>query len=148
MAREFILSQCVANTTLVAGAAPTEQDLGVNGISFLFISLTALQAANNTPVQINDLLQAMALIEVLYNGQAVWSARADDLARMAMLMTGFPAVKKHAAQAANADTAVSFVLPFGRQPFGSDEGFPSVQRGQLRLRVTPAAAFGDVLTRS
>lgn len=143
MAREFIRSSVIADQALVASTVYSA-DLGVNGLSFLFLHLTGLQGADNVPVQVQDLLTCLATVDVAYLGRSVLNGSLADLARLSWLACGWPPYKTHAAEAANAECGVGLVLPFGRQLFGPDEGFPPVNRGELQLTVTAAASFGDV----
>lgn len=140
---QFIHSRVVLDEGLSASEVVTA-DLGVNGISHLHVSLTALQAADNTLGSMVDMLAVISRLEVLWNGQAIVSGNGRDLATISQILTGWPVIYRHAAEAANAEIGCDFILPFSRVPFWGEEGLPAVRRGELQVQLTAAASFGDV----
>lgn len=142
---DFTVSEVIANQALTASLY-VNQDLGVNGISYLWVHVTGLQAAANTLVTPDNLLGVLDTVTVLFNGQQIIAGRARELARLGALITNTAPVYTAAANGANAETGLAFVLPFGRRLFDPAEGFPVVQRGQLQLAITANSAFTGLVS--
>lgn len=119
-------------------------DLGIQGISYLWMEIEAQQNAAHTIEQPDDLFSCISNITVSNGGQAIVSGRAKDLARLGSIIAGVPYRFTAASDATSAEAAVSFILPFGRRIFDPTEGLPQTKRGMLQVAVTAAAAFTPV----
>jgi hypothetical protein len=142
---EYTQSEIIKQQALTASTT-YPFDLGIQGVSYLWVDITAQQNANNTSMGPDDLLAMVSNLVVSNGGQAMVSGRAKDLARVGSLICGEPISYSMASQAANAQAHVSFFLPFGRALFDPTEGFPAVKRGMLMVAVTAAAAFTPGVT--
>ena len=137
---EYTQSEVVKQQALTASTT-YPFDLGIQGLSFLWIDITELQNAANTSVEPDDVLAAISSINVTVGGANIISGRAKDLMRIGSIIAGVPPSVSFAANATNAETHVSFFLPFGRYLFDTKEGYPAVKRGMLQIAITAAAAF-------
>lgn len=143
---EYTVSEVIPNQAITASTAITPVELGVQGISYLWLSIAALQNAAATPVTPDNLLAVLDNVTVSFNGQALWSGRALELARMGMIIAKMPMWMTHAADAANADVTLSFVIPFGRGLLNPKEGLMAAKRGELLFQATGVAAFTNLVT--
>lgn len=137
---EYTQSEIIRGQALTASTA-YPFDLGIQGVSAIWIEIQAQQNAANTIPQPDDFLACVSNISVSVGGQNVINGRAKDLARLGAIIAGVPIMHTAAANAANAQGCVGFWLPFGRWLLDPAEGFPAVKRGMLQITVTAASAF-------
>lgn len=142
---EYTQSEIVRGQALVA-STNYPFDLGIQGISALWIEIQGLQNAANTIPQVDDFLACISNISVAVGGQNIINGRAKDLARMGGIIANIPLAHTAAANAGNAQGMVGFFLPFGRWLLDPNEGFPAVKRGMLTITISAAAAFTPLLT--
>lgn len=140
-----VLHQDVA---LAAGATPLEKDLGVNPLSFLTLTLRMLNNGANAVPPMTDILALLSNVEVLFKGTSIFSARLNDLVALIANLWGRPSILGHRSKVDNDILNFTTWIPFTRRPYWMLEAFPATRRGDLTLRITPAAAFTglDTLT--
>jgi hypothetical protein len=140
----FLRSRMIQNETLTAGAATRTDDLPVNPLSALLITLLGQNDAINVQASWANIMADIARLEVLYKGQSIISASLADLAALYYHLTGrFPYLGRSSAEADEANWFVTVPILFGPRPFDKGWCFPAVRRGELQMQITPGAAFTD-----
>lgn len=147
MAR-FLKTVLHQDVSLAAGATPLEKDLGVNPLSHLTMTLRFLNNGANAIPSLANLLAVLSNVEVLFKGTSIFSARLVDMVALVAFLWGRFPVIAHRSKVDNDILNLTCWLPFTRTPFDMRECFPATRRGDLTLKLTPAAAFTglDTLT--
>ena len=140
-----ILRQEVA---FAAGDAAIVDNLPVNPLSFIDIVLRGATSAALTLPSTLNMLQVLSRIEVLFRGSSVISIAAQDLWFLQAAMGWLQGAAQPHADTGLDRWSIKLRLSFSRVPYWMNEGFPASRAGELQLRLTPAAAFGNVTTPS
>ena len=131
-----------------AGDAPITDNLPVNPLSFVDITIRGLNLTVNVLSTLAQQLATLSRIEVLFRGSAVVSVTPADLFAIAAVNGWSRNFPQPRGSAANAVWRIRLRLSFSRVPFWVNEGFPASRAGELQIRYTPAATFTNVLTPS
>lgn len=131
---------------LAPGAVPLEKDLPINPISFITIVLRLLNSAANAVPPITDILNVINNVEVLLDGRSLVQGRLLDLAAMTLALWGVPPILQPLTKTDNNVITCAVHIPFGRRAWLASEALPTTRKGDLVLRLTPAAAFTGVDT--
>lgn len=145
MAR-FLRTVLHQDVALAPGAAPLEKDLGVNPISFLTMTLRLLNNGANAVPSLANILAVLSNVEVLFKGTTIVGGRLDDLAEIVARMWGYFPIVAHRSKVDNDILNITCWVPFTRKPFDMKECFPATRKGDLTLKLTPAAAFTGIDT--
>ncbi len=127
--------------TLTAGGVAIEKDMPINPISFLTITLRALNSVANTIPTATNLLGAIANLEVLLDGKTLVGGSLADLAHMALALWGTYPITYPITKTDNNVLNMMLHIPFARRPWMQEEGLPTTRKGDLTLKITPAAAY-------
>ena len=142
----FLRTVLHQNVVVTAGAVPIEKDLGVNPISFLTLTLRALGATANTVPTLANILAIFANVEVLFKGTTIVGGRLADLVPLLEhLWRTVPRIA-HRSKVLNDVLILTTHIPFTRIPYWLKEAMPATRKGDLSLKLTPAAAFTNVGT--
>lgn len=138
----FLRARLIQNETLTAAAATRSDDLPVNPLSAILVTLLGQADAINVAPSWSDIMGDIARLEVLYKGQSIISGSLADLAALFWHVTGrFPFLGRLSAEADEANFFCTVPILFGPRPFDKTWCFPAVRRGELQLQITPGAAF-------
>jgi len=131
---------------LAAGAVPLEKDLPINPISFITIALKLLNNGANAIPTMANILGVLTNVEVLLDGRSLVQGSLADLAVMTQALWGVPPTIQPLTKVDNNIIDVVVHIPFGRKAWLQEEALPTTRKGDLVLRLTPAAAFTGVDT--
>lgn len=128
-------------TILVDDVSPASDgdytyDLPVDPISYITITLKALNAGVNTKATLAQLLGALSNIQVIYRGSAIFQISAADLYALDVILFGKEMMQENVVNTDNATRAITLILPFGRKLFDPAECFVATKRGELQLKLT------------
>jgi hypothetical protein len=130
--------------SLAAGAVPLEKDLPINPISFITIAMRlANNGADNVPTMAN-ILAVLSNVEVLLDGRSLVQGSLADLAAMTQALWGVGPTLQPITGVDDNAIICSVHIPFGRAAWMPNEALPTTRKGDLTLRLTPAAAFTGV----
>jgi hypothetical protein len=143
MGKRFLRSSVIELNTLTPTVDIAPQDLPVNPLSFVVLTLeltqTASQAALNTYRELSPFLAAVTDLSIRHRGENILQGSLQDIAVMNLLLGGArPWGREHHGVAASART-MSFVIGFSRKPYWHSEAFPATQRGNLRFHMSAGA---------
>lgn len=131
---------------LAAGAVPLEKDLPINPISFISIVLRLLNNGANAVPTLANMLGTITNVEVLLDGRSLAQASLADIAVLTQAIWGFPPLLQPLTKTDNNVINLVVHIPFGRRAWAIGEALPTTRKGDLVLRITPAAAFTGVDT--
>lgn len=141
----FLHSQLVRRDTLTAATTRAADDLPVNPLSAILVTVACDVDAINVAPTVAELLGVISRFEVTYKGQNIVSASLPDLAALYWHLTGrFPTVGRLSAEADEAEIWITVPILFGPKPFMKDWCFPAVRRGELQMQITTPATFTAV----
>lgn len=142
---EFIHSVVSQDSAVVAGQVLTF-DLPVNPLSHIFVTLPYIRtgAATNALPLIDNIINLLTRVEVLYKGSAIISLSGWDLVAAALYLTGFESWAVNYAGVIAEETSFTFMIPMGRVPYDPHECFPRSTRGELQLQLTFLTPYVDV----
>lgn len=132
-----------ANTALAATAETFTNDLPVNPLSVIIVTLRALN--NLATVGANylgsaaDLISKIATMSVRYRGATIIDGNPLNLTQIYGMLSGWWPNQGQINQVNNDVRSVSFPILFSRKAFDPNECFPASRRGDLVLSVTTAA---------
>jgi len=134
------LRSIVQEQTNVAAPATVAVDLPVNPLTFLALTIWLERAdedATSAHRYVSDCFTGISDIQVTHKGEQIIQGSLADLTMMAACLTGYT---PHGAFLAGLGQrqALTFLLPFTRQPYWPDEGFPATSRGNLRFSMVVA----------
>lgn len=132
--------------SLAAGAVPLEKDLPINPISFISIAMRMLNNGANAVPPITDLLGVLSNVEILLDGRSLVAASLTDLAVMTAALWGIGPLVQPLTKTDNNVINLVVHVPLGRRAWTPQEAMPTTRKGDLVLRLTPAAAFTGVDT--
>jgi len=130
-----------------ADAAITD-NLPVNPLSFVDVTIRGAAAAALTLPSYANMLGVLARIEVLFKGSSIISLTPADLFFLQAVMGWLKGVAQPHADTGADRFTITLRVSFSRVPFWMNEGFPASRPGELQIRYTPAAAFTAVQTPS
>jgi len=138
----FLRSRIVQDEAVTAAAAVRTDDLPVNPLSVILLTLRYRVTAAFAPASIANILGILSNVAVVYKGQNIITGSLADLAAVYYYLSGFfPQQGRRSDAAAAARGWITVPILLGRKPWDSKECFPAVRRGELQLQTTPAAAF-------
>ncbi len=123
------------------GDAAIIDNLPVNPLSFVDVTLRAANLTANTLGTIINLLAMLSNIEVLFKGSSLISLSPRDLWILQHRLKWLKSIPQPRGLAVNQRAAVTLRISFSRIPYWMREGFPASRAGELQLRLTPAASF-------
>ncbi len=139
---QILRTTLIPNRTIPAAGETEGQDLPVNPISHLVVTLRALNndlVASNFRPSVLDYLSKFTNFQVTYRGASVVNADPMDLAMLVAHYTGHYPSQGQVTEVDNDVRALSLVIPFGRRLYNPVECFPATRRGDLRLQWTAGA---------
>lgn len=130
-------------TALLAGAETITNDLPVNPLSVILVTLRALNniatvGANYLGSAVN-LMAKLSNVRARYRGATIFDGDPLDLAQIHGIHSGWWPIQGQVNQVNNDVRSVTFPLLLGRRPFDADECFPATRRGDLVLELTTVA---------
>jgi hypothetical protein len=138
------LKSLLANREAVVADTVITYDLPVNPLSMVHIDVEAKQSVVNVPATQANIGAIFDKVEVLFKGSSVISLSGLDLLAYGSLLMGKRAPILNRRLEALSENVYRFSIPFGRIPYGPDECFPAVRRGELQLRLDYASAFTNI----
>lgn len=145
MAR-FLRTVIHDDLSVAAGAAKITENLGVNPISFLLLTIKVQTAVANTLPTLANLLGVFTTLDVKFKGTSIVNLSPADLYRMSAALWSRWPVRENFDDNANGISFVTVPIPFSRKPYWPNEGFPATRAGDLKLDLVPAAAFTNILS--
>lgn len=131
-------------TAFAAADAAITDNLPVNPLSFVDVTIRGAALAANTLPTFANMLAVLTTIEVLFKGTSIISLSPRDLFILNRLMRwGNFVAQPHADTGADV-FRLNLRVAFSRRPWWTEEGFPASRAGELQIRFTPAAAFTNV----
>lgn len=132
--------------SFAAGDAPILDNLPVNPLSFIDITLRGQNLTLNTLSTFAQQLGVLTRTEVLLNGSSIISLTPADLWALQTRMRWMNNIAQPRGITAGHRWRHTLRICFGRVPYWLKEGFPPTKAGALQIRNTPAAAFTNVGT--
>lgn len=132
--------------SFAAGDAAIVDNLPVNPVSFVDITLRGQTATANVIPTLDNMLAVLANIEVLLKGSAFISIRPLDLYILQHMLGWLKSGPQPRSRTAGELWRLMLRLSFSRRPYWGREGMPAQRPGELQLRLTPAASFANVGT--
>jgi hypothetical protein len=131
---------------LAAAAGTLEKDLPINPISFLTLTLRALNNGASAVPTIASILGKVSNVEVLLDGKTLAGASLTDLAVLTFALWGIAPHVHPISKTDNDILNVTVQVPFGRSPWHPTEALPATRKGDLSLRLTYIADAGGIDT--
>jgi hypothetical protein len=131
-----------------AGDAAITDNLPVNPLSFVDVTIRGAAAAALTLPTYAQMLGVLSRIEVLFKGSSIISVSPADLFFLQSVNRWLRGVAQPHADTGADRWAITLRVSFSRMPYWIKEGFPASRAGELQIRYTPAAAFVGVQTPS
>jgi len=131
---------------LAAGAVPLEKDLPINPISFISIAMRMLNNGANAVPTLANMLGTISKVEVLLDGRSLADASLTDIAVLTQALWGVGPLMQPLTKTDNNVINLVVHIPFTRRAWLPQEALPTTRKGDLVLRITPAAAFTGVDT--
>jgi len=143
MGKRFLRSSVIELTPLTPSVDIQPQDLPVNPLSFLLLTITLnqtpAQTALNTYRELSPFLAMVSDLSIRHRGENIIQGSLQDIAVLnALVAMAPPWGREHHGVDATV-RSMSFPLCFGRRPYWHSEAFPATQRGNLRFHMTAAA---------
>ena len=128
-------------TTLVQNRAEAadrtfQEDLPVNPLSVILVTIRAINAVVDTARPIIDLLNMVTDLAVVFRGQDIIRGPLRDLAVLNARVCESPPFGMLRQDLNDEVIAITVPISFSRRPFWTNEAFPAVRRGDLRLEMT------------
>lgn len=133
---QIIRSVIAQDESIVASAVKT-YDLPTNPLSHILFTLKGLNVTDEATLA--EVLARASKIEVLYQGQSIYSLSGADLFALNSLLFGASPILTNRVATDNATRAITLILPMGRRLYDPSECFPATQKGQLQLQITLSA---------
>lgn len=140
---EFIHSVMKQNETVAAGDVKTD-DLPVNPLSHVLLTLKFAQNLANTQTAFANVMAMISKIEVLYKGSSEFTLSGYDAYATGKLLNQFEQWSVNINGTDNELRSFTWLIPFGRQLYNPIECYPASRRGELILQTTFAAAFTNI----
>ena len=145
MAR-FLRTVIHQDVSLAAAATPLEENLGVNPLSFILVTIRAQTLAALVIPTLANLLAALTAVEVTFKGTSIVNLSLADLYRMTAALWGRVPITSRLADPINSSISITVPIPFSRVPYWMREAFPASRSGDLKLKLTPASSFVNIVT--
>lgn len=142
---DYIHSVLRQNVTAAAATTFTD-DLPVNPLSHILLTVLFANNGVNTKATLANLLAAISKVEVLYQGSAIISLNGADLYALTSVILGHEPWQENVINLDNAERHITFIVPFGRVLFNPKEALFPTSKGELQLQVTTAASFTNLDT--
>lgn len=140
---EFIHSVLAQNEAVTAGTV-ISYDLPVNPLSFILFTLRFQQNKADLQADWDNIDAAVAKVEVLFKGSAIFSANGSDIEALSAVMFGYVPWINNRLGDDNEYTFFTFLIPLGRKLYSPKEAFPRSTRGELILQITYQSAFSEI----
>jgi hypothetical protein len=125
----------------------SSDDLPVNPLSFMILTIRANVLAALTLPTLANLLGVFTSVQVLFRGQAILSLSLADLAALGAVLFGRGWWRQPSDDGViNNRTGLTVIIPLTRRLFWPMECFPATRRGELQLQLSTAAAFTAIAT--
>jgi hypothetical protein len=121
-----------------------QEDLPVNPLSQILVTLRGDIDTVNTNEPLADFLNTVTSLGVMFRGQDVVRGSLRDLAVLNAILTGQAPFGQRVQDAATETWSLTVPINFGRVPYMGEECFPAVKRGDLRLEMTLDVQSVDV----
>ncbi len=131
-----------------AGDAAITDNLPVNPLSFVDVTIRGAAAAALTLPSYAQMLGVLTRVEIIFKGSSIISLTPADLFFLQAAMGWIRGIAQPHSDTGADRWAVTLRVSFSRVPFWIKEGFPASRSGELQIRYTPAAAFTGVQTPS
>lgn len=131
-----ILRTTLINDETVAADGVEDYDLPVNPLSFIALTVKALNATLTDFRFISALLSMITNVRVAYRGASIIDGSLTDLAVLFSRLTGYAPFQGNVAEADNDVRHVTCFIPFGRKLYDPIECFPATRRGDLVMHLT------------
>ncbi len=113
-----------------------QEDLPVNPLSVVFVTLRGDNVAADTNVPAADMLGTVPDIGIQFRGQDIVRGSLADLAVLNAVCFGLTPYGYKQQDAIDEIWTVTVPICLGRQAYDPEECFPAVRRGELRLEMT------------
>lgn len=141
----FLRSRLIQRDTLTAATTRTADDLPVNPLSAILVTLAMDVDAINVAPTVDNMLAAISRLDIFYKGQNIISGSGPDLAALYWHLTGkYPIVGRLSAEADEAEVWVTLPILFGPEYRNPKWCFPAVRRGELQMQITTPTTFTAV----
>ena len=140
---EFIHATIIDDRAVAAGTVVTE-DLPVNPLSHMLLTLRFLQDQANTMLDFVNILAMVERVEVLFKGSAILSLSGLDLVAVGIFINGFESWETNADGDDDDRRSFTFLIPLTRKLYSPLEAFPRSNRGELQVQITYAPAFTQI----
>lgn len=121
-----------------------QQDLPVNPLSQILITLRGIITNADTSNPLADVYATMPSVAVRYRGQDIIRGSLLDLAVINACLTGRPPFGYMPQDGAGESWSLTVRLNLGRRPYDTKECFPAVRRGDLVLEATIDTVVSNV----
>ena len=151
MGKHFLRSIVSDLQTLTASVDITPLDLPVNPVSHLILTLQGTQTTRATAGLYSfmaDFMAGVSDLSIRHRGENVLQGSLADLMMYSAFLTGYHPWGTKPDGDVGKVRSMSFLIPFGRKPFGSEECFPATTRGNLRFHMTAGALPASFSARS
>lgn len=112
-----------------------QEDLPVNPLSMILVTIRALNATIDLTRPIRTLLNMVTDLAVIFRGQDIIRGPLRDLAVLNARVCGAPPFGMLRQFDNDQVWSVTVPICFSRTPFWTNEAFPAVRRGDLRLEM-------------
>lgn len=123
-----------------------EEDLPVNPLSHLNLTLTFLNNGTNTKATLANILAAITDVDIVYKGGTVQSYSLADLFALSYFLLGSHPWQTNVLNTDNAVRSISIPILFGRFPWFPRECFPATRDGDLKIQLQFASSFTNLDT--
>lgn len=127
-----------------AGGVPLEKDLPINPISFISLGIRGINNGVNAIPTLANILAMIANVEVLLDGRSLVQGSMTDIAVLTQALWGIPPLLQPLTKTDDDVFNCMVHIPFGRRAWIPTESLPTTRKGDLVLRITPAAAFTGI----
>lgn len=141
----FLQEPIIRDKTITAGDF-VEEDLPVNPISHLNLTLTFLGNGADTKPTLANILAAITRAEMVYKGGSFQSYSLADLFALGYFLLGTHPWMTNVSNLDNAVRSISFPILLGRFPYHGSECFPASRKGDLKIQLQFASSFTNLDT--
>ncbi len=132
--------------SLAAGATPLEKDLPINPINFITLTLRLLGATANTVPTLPQILATISAVDIQLDGRSLAQGSLTDIAVLTYALWGVAPLVQPISKTLGNIVNCSVHIPFSRKAWWAQEALPVTRKGDLVMKITPAAAFTGVGT--
>lgn len=120
-----------------------QEDLPVNPLTQILITIRAINVTIDVARPIIDLLNMVSDLAVIFRGQDIIRGPLRDLAVLNARVCESPPFGMLRQDLDNEVISITVPICFSRRPFWTNEAFPAVRRGDLRLEMTVDAVVNN-----